>query len=78
MNQPLNQPQSVSILNVSIPNGEIVLTLPVSCAWCLAEAGLPMGEGSHGICKDHAHAILAKRKTKNFSIPSGKVPLNSQ
>ena len=24
------------------------------CAWCLQEQGLPMGEGSHGICKDHA------------------------
>lgn len=23
------------------------------CAWCLVEQGLPLGEGSHGICPTH-------------------------
>lgn len=32
--------------------------VPVLCAWCLAEQGLPAGEGSHGICKKHANMIL--------------------
>lgn len=24
------------------------------CAWCLQEAGYPLGEGTHGICDYHA------------------------
>jgi len=24
------------------------------CAWCRSEAGEEMGEGSHGICSEHA------------------------
>lgn len=29
------------------------------CAWCLANAGEDMGEGSHGICDEHAERMLA-------------------
>lgn len=34
------------------------------CAWCLAEQGIPAGEGSHGICKRHADAFLNQWKGK--------------
>ena len=33
----------------------------ISCAWCLAEQGLPFGEGSHGICDAHAEQLQAQR-----------------
>jgi hypothetical protein len=28
------------------------------CAWCLDEQGLPLGNGSHGICSLHAIKVL--------------------
>lgn len=44
----------------------------LDCAWCLKEAGLPMGNGSHGICQRHAAIVeeqarvarLARRSTE--------------
>lgn len=52
-------------------NAGYVPLFPVACAWCLQEAGLPMGDGSHGICPDHAEKVLAtwrarKREQKMF------------
>lgn len=38
------------------------------CAWCLAHKGLPMGEGSHGICE--AHAEIVRTKSQMRRIPS--------
>src|SRR5690348_10184741 len=32
------------------------------CAWCLSEQGIPAGEGSHGICKQHANRLLLQRR----------------
>lgn len=32
------------------------------CAWCLAEKGIPAGEGSHGICKIHANTMLLQQR----------------
>lgn len=32
------------------------------CAWCLAEFGQPMGEGSHGICP--RHAVIAQEQLR--------------
>lgn len=29
------------------------------CAWCLEEAGLPMGNGSHNICPPHKNKVYA-------------------
>lgn len=28
------------------------------CAWCLEEQGVPLGEGSHSICKKHKASML--------------------
>ena len=33
----------------------------VECAWHLQEAGLPLGNGSHGICKEHADGLRQQR-----------------
>jgi hypothetical protein len=30
----------------------------IDCAWCLDEQGLPLGNGSHGICSPHAIKVL--------------------
>lgn len=35
-------------------------SMPVLCAWCLAEHSLPFGEGSHGICPAHAAIVKAQ------------------
>lgn len=31
-----------------------VASVSGDCAWCNQEAGIPQGEGSHGICVRHA------------------------
>jgi hypothetical protein len=33
-----------------------------TCAWCLFEQKLPAGEGSHGICREHANQILLQQR----------------
>lgn len=35
-----------------------ILPLPLPCAWCLQEQGIVPVDGSHGICKSHAAALL--------------------
>lgn len=30
----------------------------IDCAWCMDEQGLPLGNGSHGICPSHAVKVL--------------------
>ena len=37
------------------------ITSPL-CAWCLSEQGIAAGEGSHGICKQHADSFLLQWK----------------
>lgn len=52
-------------MNPQIPQEEVP-TIPIlptdelicKCAWCLKEKGIPAGEGSHGICKEHADGFL--------------------
>lgn len=35
----------------------LVTYLTTSCAWCNEEAGIPQGDGSHGICDEHAEQV---------------------
>lgn len=52
-----------------VTNASLMPTLPISCAWCLQEAGQEMGNGSHGICEAHAESLLAAwRARKRFSF----------
>ena len=37
-------------------------SLTVNCAWCMSEAGTPLGGGSHGICAAHAHSVRETRQ----------------
>lgn len=37
------------------------------CAWCLRDAGLPMGEGSHSICKRHAEQVLLQARVRKLA-----------
>lgn len=32
--------------------------LEPQCAWCMTERGEDLGEGSHGICREHADEML--------------------
>jgi hypothetical protein len=35
------------------------------CAWCLAEQGLELGNGSHGICVQHAAHLLKQSRERH-------------
>lgn len=39
-----------------------LVVLTTDCAWCLEEQGLPMGEGSHGVCTPHAEEVWRKHQ----------------
>ncbi len=43
-----------SVMNVVPPPVPVL-----DCAWCLKEAGIEPGDGSHGICPRHAEQLLA-------------------
>jgi hypothetical protein len=38
---------------------------PPQCAWCLAEQGLDFGNGSHGICPQHATLLLQQSRERS-------------
>ena len=51
------------------PPGAGLATLTVQCAWCMKSAGIPLGNGSHGICSEHAAQVIeayrARKREKN-------------
>jgi len=36
----------------------------IDCAWCLADADLAAGNGSHGICAVHAERIIIQARER--------------
>lgn len=38
------------------------------CAWCLSAQGLPAGDGSHGICRQHANGLLLEQRSRRIAI----------
>lgn len=36
------------------------------CAWCLCEQGIELGNGSHGICPEHAEMILREYRERRM------------
>lgn len=45
--------------NSIVPIVEVISQLP--CAWCMEEQGVPLGEGTHGICQSHADNMVIQR-----------------
>ena len=61
------KPQAViSVLGIirepTEETGTAAEVLITDCAWCLAEAGLPPGDGSHGICPAHTEQIIMQAR----------------
>lgn len=53
----------------------LVPPLFIECAWCLQEMGQEMGNGSHGICSEHAERLLAQRRSKrNVATTKENIP----
>ena len=48
------------------------------CAWCLAHQGLPMGEGSHGICETHADIMRTKSQMRKIPSAVSKIAVESK
>jgi len=62
--QPMPSPR---VLGRRQPMGERSMSPPapvLDCAWCLAEQGTPMTEGSHGICRRHAEQVVRDVRTR--------------
>jgi len=41
-------------------NGDGTAIQGTLCAWCLSEQGMMAGNGSHGICVQHAQSLLRR------------------
>ena len=53
----IEMPQETCLMDDHLSKRDIASPL---CAWCLSEQGLAFGEGSHGICKEHADGFLTQ------------------
>ena len=53
--QPVSTHRPVLPVIMATPGG-------LDCAWCLAEQGIPAGEGSHGICTLHKTQVLVQHR----------------
>ena len=54
-------------------SNSITVQRSLSCAWCLSEQGLEMGDGSHGICIQHASEFLQQHRERSARL----LPLSS-
>jgi len=58
----IEQIQEKCVTDGHLLNSDIPVWHSPLCAWCLSEQGLPAGEGSHGICKQHANRLLLQQR----------------
>jgi len=58
----LEQKQEKCLGNDRPFNSYISMWNSTLCAWCLSEQGIPAGEGSHGICREHADQLLQQQR----------------
>lgn len=45
----------------------VLPVLPVACAWCMVEAGVPLGNGSHSICQRHAEQVVEQARIRKMA-----------
>lgn len=58
----IEQKQEKRVTDGHLLNNDIPVWYSPLCAWCLSEQGMPAGEGSHGICKQHANGLLLQQR----------------
>jgi hypothetical protein len=58
----IEQTQGKCLTDDHLFNSDIPVWHSPLCAWCLSEQGIPAGEGSHGICKQHASNLLLQQR----------------
>jgi hypothetical protein len=58
----IQQTQEKCLIDDHLLNSDISVWHSPLCAWCLSEQGIPAGEGSHGICKQHANKLLLQQR----------------
>lgn len=54
--------QEKYLMNDHLSKGDLPVWQSPLCAWCLSEQGIPAGEGSHGICRNHANRLLVQQR----------------
>jgi hypothetical protein len=63
----IGQIQEQCATDEHVLNSDLPVWRSPLCAWCLSEQGIPAGEGSHGICKQHANRLLLQRRKLHSS-----------
>ena len=61
----MEQEQKRNLVGNHMLSGSSTAQRPLCCAWCLSEQGLEPGNGSHGICVQHASQLLQQYKERN-------------
>jgi hypothetical protein len=64
----MRQEQERSRIGDHLFSSSITVQRSLSCAWCLSEQGLEMGNGSHGICIQHANELLQQQKDRSARL----------
>ena len=59
----MEKKQESYLISDDLSSGSAAWRSPV-CAWCLCEKGLEMGNGSHGICTQHADWLLQQHRER--------------
>lgn len=54
----IEQKQENMLIEASLWGSDAPTGQGTLCAWCLSEQGMDAGNGSHGICTQHADSIL--------------------
>lgn len=54
----IEQKQEIVLTDASMWASDVTMGRGPLCAWCLSERGMVAGDGSHGICTQHAERLL--------------------
>jgi hypothetical protein len=61
----MEQQQEIGLMGDYLLNSDITTWKSPLCAWCLSEQGLELGNGSHGICAQHADWLLQQYRERD-------------
>jgi len=61
----MEQRQERDLIDDHPPNSSVAVWNNPFCAWCLSEHGLELGNGSHGICTQHADSLLQQHRERS-------------
>jgi hypothetical protein len=60
----MEKKQEGYLISGDLSSSSVAVWSSPACAWCLCEKGQEMGNGSHGICTQHADWLLQQHRAR--------------